>query len=85
MKLAGWLQSSTDPETVSNTVRGAILAVSGLIIFAAAEIFHVTLSANDIITLATELGTIAGLLWTVYGLVMKIVMWAGTLKQTPQN
>lgn len=80
MKYAGWLQSSTDPNTVSNTVRGAILAVSGIIIFATAQLFHIQLSANDVITLATEVGTLAGLLWGVYGAIQKLVVWLGAVK-----
>lgn len=79
--LKGWLQSSTDPSTVSNTIRGAILGASAFIIFAAAQLFHVTLSANDVISLATELGTLAGSIWFFYGLITKGVIAAGTVKQ----
>ncbi len=81
MKYAGWLQSSTDPETISNTVRGGILTASGLIIFFAAQFFHISLNANDIISLATEVGTLAGLVWAGYGAIMKLVVWLGTVKQ----
>ena len=80
MKYAGWLQSSTDPETVSNTVRGSVLAVSGLIIFFAAQLFNITLTAGDVLSLATQLGTLAGLLWAAYGLIMKFVVWLGTVR-----
>lgn len=79
-QLASWLQSSQDPTTISNTVRGAVLAASGLIIFFASVAFHVTLTANDVVSLAAELGTLAGCLWTIYGIVMKGVMWLGTQK-----
>lgn len=79
--LKGWLQSSADPTQVSNTVRGAILTVSTLIIFVAAQVFHLTLSANDVIALATEIGTLAGVVWFFYGLIFKGVVYAGTVKQ----
>lgn len=79
--LKGWLQSSADPTTVSNTVRGAVLAASGVIIFAATQFLHITLSANDVVSLATELGTLAGTLWFFYGLLMKGVVKMGSVKQ----
>lgn len=79
--LKGWLASSTDPTTVSNTVRGAVLAASAFIIFAAGQFFHVTLSANDVISLATEAGTLAGAMWFFYGLLMKGVVAMGSVKQ----
>lgn len=76
----GWLASSADPQTISNTVRGAILAASAFIIFAAGQFFHVTLTANDVISLATEIGTLAGAIWFFYGLLMKGVIYSGTVK-----
>jgi hypothetical protein len=82
-QLSSWLQSSQDPTQVSNTVRGAVLAASGVIIFLGSQFFHITLSANDILSLATELGTLAGALWFFYGLIMKGVMKAGSTKTTP--
>lgn len=81
-QITTWLQSSQDPTAISNTVRGAVLAVSGLFIFGAASLFHVQLTANDIVTLAAELGTLAGALWTVWGIIMKLVVWLGTVKKT---
>ena len=80
--LQKWLQSSQDPTQVSNTVRGAILSVSALIIFFAAQLFHIQLSANDIITLATEIGTLAGAIWFFYGLLMKGTIAMGSVKPT---
>lgn len=78
--LKSWLQSSADPTTVSNTVRGAILSISAIIIFVAAQLFHVQLSANDVLSLATEVGTLAGVMWFFYGLLMKGVIYAGTVR-----
>lgn len=79
--LKGWLQSSADPTQVSNTIRGAILTASAFIIFAAGQFFHITLSADDVISLATEMGTLAGAIWFFYGLITKGVIAAGTVKQ----
>lgn len=79
--LKSWLQSSADPQTVSNTVRGAILGVSALIILVAAQLFHITLSANDVISLATEIGALAGSVWFLYGLLFKGVVKMGTVTQ----
>lgn len=80
-QLAGFLQSSQDPAEVANKVKGLILTFSSAIILLAAAVFHVTLSANDLIQLATELGTLAGAVWTVYGCVLHLVTWLGTVKQ----
>lgn len=78
--LASWLSSSADPTQVSNTVRGAVLAASAVIIFVAAQIFHITLTANDVIAIGTELGALAGAIWFIYGLLMKGTIAAGSIK-----
>lgn len=79
--LKSWLQSSADPQTISNTVKGAVLGASAFIIFIAGQLFHVNLSATDVISLATEAGTLAGAMWFLYGLLFKGVIYAGTVKQ----
>lgn len=76
---AGWLQSSMNPEEVSNTVRGAVLALSGTLILVA-KVFDFPLTESDVVTLSAQLGAGAGAVWLVYGLVMKIIMWLGTKK-----
>lgn len=78
--LSSWLQSSQDPTQVSNAVRGAVLSASAVIIFVAAQFFHVQLSANDVISLATEAGALAGAIWFFYGLLMKGVVKVGSTK-----
>ena len=79
-ELKGWLKSSTDPSVVSNTVRGLILGASSFIILGASLLFKIELSAGDITTLATEIGMVVGAMWTVYGGIMKLVMWFGSKK-----
>lgn len=79
-QLSSWLQSSQDPTQVANKVRGAILVASSIIIFLAAAFFHVTLSANDVVSAATEIGAVAGAVWTIYGFILHVVTWFGTKK-----
>lgn len=71
----GAITSSTNPDEVAMKVKGAILAVSSIIIFLAAQFFHITLSANDIISLASEAGTVAGAIVIVYGVGMHILSY----------
>lgn len=78
--LKNWLASSADPTQVSNTVRGFVLSASAVIIFVAAQFFHIQLSANDIISLGTELGALAGAVWFFYGLLMKGVIKVGSVR-----
>lgn len=79
-QLKAWLQSSQDPTEVANKVKGAILLASSAIIFGAALFFHITLTANDILTLSTEVGGVAGGIWMIYGCVLNIVTWFGSVK-----
>ena len=74
-KQFGAITSSIDPTQVSNTVKGLVVAFSGVIILVAQQFFHITLSANDIISLATELSVGAGAVWTIYGLIMKVLAY----------
>lgn len=80
-QLSPIIASSQDSSQIANKIKGAILAVSSLLIMGAALVFHITLSANDIITLSTEIGTIAGAVWAIYGCILHLVTWFGTIKQ----
>lgn len=80
-QLKTWLQSSQSPTQISNTIKGAVLSVSALIIFGAAQLFHIQLSAGDVVSLATQIGAIAGAVWFFYGLIFKGVVYAGTVRQ----
>ncbi len=66
-KRFGALTSSQDANEIANKVKGAILGFSSIIIFLAAQFFNIHLSANDIISLATELSAVAGAVWCLYG------------------
>lgn len=76
-ELKGWLQSSQDPTQVANKVKGLILMASALVILVAGQVFHITLTANDMVSLATEIGTIAGAVWAIYGCILNLVTWLG--------
>jgi hypothetical protein len=71
--LAFLFNSSTDPEQLSATVSGLILSCSALIVFGAAH-FSIVLGDAQVSALATEVGLAAGTLWTLFGIVRKIVM-----------
>ncbi len=83
-QLRSFLQSSQDPTAIANKVKGAILAFSFLIIFAAGQVLHITLTANDVLTLATELGSLAGAAWTIYGCILHLVTFWGTIHNQDQ-
>lgn len=78
-RLAGWAASSQDPTVVANKVKGVILALSSIIIFLGAQLLGINLTADDVITLATEIGTIAGLGWAIYGAILHLVSWFATV------
>lgn len=80
-ELKTWLQSSQDPTQVSNTVKGVILSLSSIIVFVAAQVFHITLTADNILALATEVGSLAGILWMLYGLIMKVTVKVGSVQK----
>lgn len=63
----GSITSSQNPEEIATRIKGIVLALSSVIILVAGQLFHMTLSANDVISLATELGAIAGAITTLYG------------------
>lgn len=71
----GAITSSQDPEQIANSVKGIILAFSSIIILVAQQIFHIALSANDVISLGTEIGSVAGAVWLLYGLGLKALAY----------
>lgn len=71
----GALTSSQDPEQIANKVKGVILLFSSAIIFLASRLLGVTLTANDIVSLATEIGGISGAVWAIYGSILHLIAW----------
>ena len=81
LELRSWLQSSQDPTQVANTVKGAIVAASSVIIFVAAQIFHVQLTPDTVLAAGTYAGMIVGAIWGLYGLLMKGVVRLGSVRR----
>lgn len=71
-KFGSW-SSSQNPEELANRVKGIVVASSSIIIFIVARIFHVTWTPNDVLSLATEAGTVVGAIWTLYGVGLAII------------
>ncbi len=63
----GSITSSQSPDEIATRVKGMVLAFSSIIILVAGQFFHITLSANDVISLAGELGSVAGAITVLYG------------------
>lgn len=78
-RLKGWAQSSVDPKKLSTTITGAIIAFSGIII-GIFKYFGVEIGSDEISVFASQLGIGVGAVWTIAGLVRKVVMRFGTEK-----
>lgn len=78
------LQSSSDPtgQTLAMKVQGLILGLSSVIILVAAQLFHIQLTANDIVSLAAEFGAVAGAIAVIFGALRHLIIWWGTIKKT---
>ena len=73
-KRFGMLSSSVDGTQVANTVKGIILSLSAVIIMVAG-LSGVPLADSQVAEAASAIGLAAGSLWTLYGLVMKVVVY----------
>ena len=69
----GALSSSEDPSRLADTVKGAILTVSAIIMVIGSKL-GVPLTENAIAMFAEQVGLAAGSLWFLYGLVKKIAV-----------
>lgn len=75
MKKFGAITSSVNPEDVATRVKGIVLTLSSIIILIAASVFHITLTATDILTLAGSVGAVAGAITTLYGAFMWVLVY----------
>lgn len=73
MKNYGIFGSSEDPSKLGDTVRGLIISLSAVLIFVASH-FNVTLDQSQVVEIATVLGGAVGAIWTLYGLVKKLIV-----------
>ena len=71
----GAITSSQNPDEIANTVKGVILAFSSIIILLASQFFHIQLTANDVLSLASEAGSVAGAIWLLYGVGLKVLAY----------
>lgn len=78
MRFKGIFASSSNPEQLSKTVQGFVIGLSSIIIFFGLNFFGITITTADVTDLATGLGTTAGGIWMIYGLIMKFVVAIGT-------
>lgn len=69
----GSLSSSTNPEQLSATVSGAILAFSSIIIMIAG-LLGIPLADGAVANFAKEAGIAIGSLWFIFGVVRKAVV-----------
>lgn len=69
----GSLSSSSDPQQLAATVSGLILTFSALIIVLAQKLGF-PLTQNAVASFAEQSGLAVGALWTMYGIVRKIVI-----------
>ncbi len=67
------LASSVSPDQVSTRVKGIVLALSSIIIFFAGHLFGIKMQPNDILELSTQLGMVAGAIWTIFGFIMRVI------------
>lgn len=69
----GSFSSSQNPEQISNRVKGVVLSLSAIIIFVAGNWLNISLQPNDVADIATQLGAVAGAIWTIYGFILSVV------------
>lgn len=72
-KRFGALSSSTNPEQLSATVSGLILSAGAIIIMIAGWL-NIPLTDGQIGELASQAGIVVGALWTLYGVLRKVVV-----------
>ena len=71
--LPAYMTSSVDPAKVSSRISGAVIASSSIIIFLAAQLLNIKLNPEDVISLATQIGAVAGAIVTVKGIIIWIM------------
>ncbi len=69
----GIFGSSEDPQKIGDTVKGLIISFSTVIILVASH-YSITLEQSQVVELATVLGGAVGALWTLYGLIKKVLV-----------
>lgn len=73
-KKYGALTSSSNPEELADTVKGLILSFSVVIIYGVKYFFNIDIGSGQVTEFAVVMGGAIGALWTLYGLLKKIVV-----------
>ena len=86
-QLVSFVQSSHDATQVANKIKGLILFSSSAIIYVAAQYFHITLTPDNVLQLASDLSMFGGLVWSIYGVLLHLLTYAATVRtqNTVQN
>ena len=81
MQYKGVFASSSDPsgQTLSNTVQGLVAVLSAVVPLLALQFFHVQISANDVASLVEEGTMVIGAIWTIRGLILKVINSTATV------
>lgn len=72
-KKFGVLSSSTNPNSLADSVKGAIVLCSGLIIVLG-QYFGVPLTETTVMEVASQSGVAVGAIWAIYGLLKKVLV-----------
>lgn len=72
-KKFGFFSSSEDPEKLGNTAKGLIIGCATLIIFGANQLGY-DVTSEQVTEVAIQVGTVISTLWTLYGIIKKIVV-----------
>ena len=72
-KKFGSLTSSVDPQALSATVSGCILGASVIIIWIA-HLLGFDIGSADVSAFAIQAGATVAFLWTIFGIIRKIVV-----------
>ena len=78
----GFLGSSTDSTKLSNTVSGLIVTFAGIIILIAKK-FGVEIGTVEVSNFAQGVALAIGAIWTIYGLVVKLLLFLKDKKIEP--
>lgn len=80
MNNLGILGSSTDSTKLSNTVSGLIVTFAGVIILIAKK-FGIEIGTVEVSNFAQGVALGIGAIWTLYGLIVKGLMWFKKAKE----
>lgn len=75
------ISSSVNPEQLATKVKGAMLAVSSIVIYLLSKWFGLNLTPDSYASLVTEISTLVGAIWGVYGIVQHLIVKLSTVKK----